>query len=116
MVEIELPDEFATLTGARERINNYERARALAYEWYCHRELISERLCRAIERGFALSHEEYSAAMALTERCRGRIGDVFGRVEILLIAGDAGRSADGPQFNGRSAISGDVDAAPSCRH
>ncbi len=100
VVEIELPDEFAALTGARERINNYERARALAYEWYCHREQISERLVRAIERGFALSHKEYSAAMALTERCRGRIGDVFDRVEILLSPATSGEAPKGLDSTG----------------
>ncbi len=100
VIEIELPDEFATLTGARERINNYERARALAYEWHYHRALISDRLCRAIERGFALSHEDYGAAMALTERCRARIGEIFGRVEILLTPATPGEAPMGLDSTG----------------
>jgi Asp-tRNA(Asn)/Glu-tRNA(Gln) amidotransferase A subunit family amidase len=100
VVETELPDEFAALTAARERINNYVRARALAYEWHHHREQISERLCRAIERGFALSHEDYSTAMALTAECRARIGDVFDDVEILLTPATPGEAPKGLDFTG----------------
>ena len=36
--EVTLPAAFAELTGARERINDYERARGLAHEWQYHRE------------------------------------------------------------------------------
>ena len=100
VIETELPDEFAALTGARERINNYERSRALAYEWHHHREQLSERLCRAIERGFALSYDDYSAAMALTEQCRARIGGIFGSVEILLTPATPGEAPKGLDSTG----------------
>jgi Asp-tRNA(Asn)/Glu-tRNA(Gln) amidotransferase A subunit family amidase len=53
MREIVLPDEFAGLrNAARETINNFERAAAMAHEWNNHRERISDRL-RSASRAVA---------------------------------------------------------------
>jgi Asp-tRNA(Asn)/Glu-tRNA(Gln) amidotransferase A subunit family amidase len=83
--EIVLPDEFAGLRfAARETINNYERAAAMAYEWSSHREAISERLRKRIELGRAMPHAEYVAALRLGEECRARLPAVFEEVDVLL--------------------------------
>ena len=72
--EIALPEEFAGLrNAARETINNYERAAAMAHEWNSHREQISERLRKRIEIGRAMPHAEYLAALRLGEDCRARL-------------------------------------------
>src|SRR6185295_15942708 len=66
--EIDLPAQFSGLrNAARETVNNYERAAAMAHEWNAHRELISERLGKRIAIGRAMSHEEYLAALRLGE-------------------------------------------------
>ena len=83
--EIELPPEFAGLrTAARETINNYERAAAMAHEWNTQRHAISERLRRRIEIGRATPHADYQAALKLGEDCRARLGDVFDGCDVLL--------------------------------
>jgi hypothetical protein len=57
MREIVLPDEFAGLrNAARETINNFERAAAMAHEWNNHRERISDRLRKRIESGRAMAY------------------------------------------------------------
>ncbi|MGE0036576.1 MAG: amidase [Xanthobacteraceae bacterium] len=83
--EIELPPEFAGLrTAARETINNYERAAAMAHEWNARRDAISERLRKRIEIGRATPHADYQAALRLGEDCRARLGDVFDGCDVLL--------------------------------
>ena len=83
--EIVLPPEFAGLRdAARETINNYERAAAMAHEWNGNRERISERLRKRIEIGRAMAHADYVAALRLGEDCRARLPDIFGDVDVLL--------------------------------
>jgi amidase len=84
--EMTLPSEFAELTPARERINNYERARALAHEWENHRALLSDRLRQSIEKGFALSFAQYRAAIDLAAKARIRIGACFEACDVILTA------------------------------
>ena len=83
--EIALPEQFAGLRhAARETINNYERAAAMAHERDTDRERISERLRKRIELGRAMPREEYVAALRLGEDCRARLPEVFGDVDVLL--------------------------------
>ena len=82
---ITLPDEFSGLRdAARETINNYERAAALAHEWTQHRDLISERLRKRIALGRALPHADYIAALRLGESCRAQLPVIFEHVDVLL--------------------------------
>jgi Asp-tRNA(Asn)/Glu-tRNA(Gln) amidotransferase A subunit family amidase len=82
---ITLPDEFDGLRdAARETINNYERAAAMAHEWTAHRDMISDRLRRRIELGRALPHADYIAALRLGESCRARLPVIFDHVDVLL--------------------------------
>jgi Asp-tRNA(Asn)/Glu-tRNA(Gln) amidotransferase A subunit family amidase len=83
--EVVLPDEFAGLrTAARETINNYERAAAMAHEWSNDRERISERLRQRIALGRAMPRAEYLAALQLGERCRAQLPAVFTDLDALL--------------------------------
>lgn len=84
--ELTLPGEFAELTPARERINNYERARGLAYEWENHRADLSDRLRQSIEKGFALPFDQYRAAAALAAKWRAKIADCFEDCDVILTA------------------------------
>jgi Asp-tRNA(Asn)/Glu-tRNA(Gln) amidotransferase A subunit family amidase len=98
MREIVLPDEFAGLrNAARETINNYERAAAMAHEWNNHRERISDKLRKRIEIGRAMPHADYVAALRLGEECRARLPAVFEEVDVLLtpcVNGEAPRGLD----------------------
>jgi Asp-tRNA(Asn)/Glu-tRNA(Gln) amidotransferase A subunit family amidase len=94
--EIALPEPFAGLRhAARETINNYERAAAMAHEWDTDRERISERLRKRIELGRAMPREEYVAALRLGEDCRARLPEVFGDVDVLLAPCTNGEPAPG---------------------
>jgi amidase len=98
--EVTLPDEFAGLTRARELINNYERARAMGYEWHNRRDLISERLRRSIQQGWETPHEEYAAALALAARCRALLDGVFGTLDLLLAPCVPGEAPSGLESTG----------------
>jgi Asp-tRNA(Asn)/Glu-tRNA(Gln) amidotransferase A subunit family amidase len=83
--EVVLPEAFAGLrNAARETINNYERAAAMAHEWTTHRDLISERLRKRIEIGRTMAHSDYLAALRLGEDCRARLPEVFAGLDVLL--------------------------------
>jgi len=83
--EIILPEEFSGLRhAARETINNYERAAAMAYEWNADRERISERLAKRIAIGRAMAHTEYVDALRLGESCRAQLPKIFGDLDVLL--------------------------------
>jgi amidase len=94
--EIELPDEFTDLrNAARETINNYERAAAMAHEWNSHRDQISERLRKRIEIGRAMPRSEYLAALWLGEDCRAQLSQVFEGIDVLLTPSANGEAPRG---------------------
>ena len=108
--EIELPEEFSGLrTAARETINNYERAAAMAHEWNTHRDAISEKLRKRIELGRATPHADYLAAIRLGEDCRARLGDVFDGCDVLLAPAVQRRGTRRPRRDRRSGLPGDLD-------
>jgi amidase len=82
--ELTLPEQFAGLTRVRELINNYERARAMGYEWHNRRGLISERLQGTLRQGWEASHADYVAALELAARCRALLDTVFGTLDLVL--------------------------------
>ncbi len=94
--EIVLPEEFSGLrNAARETINNYERAAAMAHEWNSHRDQISERLRKRIEIGRAMPRSEYLAALWLGEDCRAQLGQVFEGIDVLLTPSANGEAPRG---------------------
>jgi len=106
--DVTLPDEFSGLrNAARETINNYERAAALAQEWTESRALISERLRKRIELGRAMPHQDYVAALRLGEVCRAQLAAVFEGIDVLLapcVNGEAPRGLDDTGDPGFQAI------------
>jgi Asp-tRNA(Asn)/Glu-tRNA(Gln) amidotransferase A subunit family amidase len=94
--EVVLPSEFTGLrNAARETVNNYERAAAMACEWNIHRDQISERLRKRIEIGRAMAHGEYLAALQLGENCRAQLPHVFRDIDVLLTPTANGAAPDG---------------------
>ncbi len=82
--DIDLPDGFAAMSGAREAINNYERAQVMAYEWANHRDLIGELLRGSIEKGLEMPTRDYRAALELLRDCRARLDKVFDGIDVIL--------------------------------
>ncbi len=66
MHEIDLPDGFNALQETREIINDYERARGMAYEWQSH---------RTDERGSGAEHPQRSYDERIAQLRRIRCGD-----------------------------------------
>jgi amidase len=94
--EVALPYEFTGLrNAARETINNYERAAAMAWEWNTHRDRISERLRQRIELGRAMRHSDYLVALQLGENCRTQLPHVFQDIDVLLTPCANGEAPDG---------------------
>ena len=114
--EIALPAEFSGLrNAARETINNYERAAAMAYEWDHHREAISDRLRTRIEIGRAMPHADYVAALRLGEDCRARLPVGVRRRRRAAGAMRQRRGAARARRYRRSGLSGDLDHPPHTR-
>jgi amidase len=94
--DVVLPEEFSGLrNAARETINNYERAAAMAPEWQRDRAAISERLRKRIEIGRTMPRAEYVAALQLGEDCRARLPAVFERADVLLAPCTTGEAPRG---------------------
>ena len=102
----ELPGAFAGLTNARNLISNYERARATAFEWHNHRDLLSKPLQTAVERGFSIPYENYAAAQRLARACRAELGALFGGLDALLAPCVAGEAPVGLDSTGDHAFVG----------
>ncbi|MEO8751058.1 MAG: amidase [Casimicrobiaceae bacterium] len=97
VTDVTLPATFDDLTVARARINAYERARGMAYEWHRHREAISEPLRNTLATGFAMAPEDYWAAQALLAQCRALLSEAMKDVDVLLtpcVPGEAPRGLD----------------------
>jgi Asp-tRNA(Asn)/Glu-tRNA(Gln) amidotransferase A subunit family amidase len=104
--EIILPKRFAGLTEARDHINDYERARALAYEWAAKRDQISSRLTASLTRGHALQASDFMAALELAESCRTRLPALMRDVDMLLAPAVPGEAPRGLDFTGDPRLQG----------
>jgi len=106
LAEVDMPEAFAALSGARDTINAYERARAMAFEWHHHRELISDALAMIIDQGFDLSFESYIAAITMAEGLRAGLDRLFGANDVLLAPCVPGAAPAGLESTGDPALQG----------
>ena len=98
--EVELPRQYADLVVTREIINDFERARAMAYEWQMHSEQISGALARSIRNGLATPRERFIDALERVAVCRRLLDDVFADVDVLLTPTAQGEAPLGLGFTG----------------
>jgi Asp-tRNA(Asn)/Glu-tRNA(Gln) amidotransferase A subunit family amidase len=82
--DVELPSPCEELPKTREIINDYERARAMAWEWTTHRDEISSTLSKAIRNGLAMPRARYVEALKCVMLCRQRTAQLFDNVDVLL--------------------------------
>jgi Asp-tRNA(Asn)/Glu-tRNA(Gln) amidotransferase A subunit family amidase len=104
--EIVLPKKFAGLGAARDAINDYERARALAYEWNTKRDLISSRLSASLARGWAMEARAFVEALQLAESCRARLPTLLRDVDVLLAPSVPGEAPRGLDYTGDPRLQG----------
>jgi amidase len=100
VTELNLPPQFSDLVGTREVINDFERARGMAYEWQCHRQQISEGLAKSISNGIAMRRERYIDALKRVDGCRRLLRDVFADVDVLLTPSAQGEAPLGLHYSG----------------
>ena len=98
--EVELPRQYADLVVTREIINDFERARAMAYEWQMHSEQISGALAKSIRSGLATPRELFIDALERVAVCRRLLDDVFADVDVLLTPTAQGEAPFGLGFTG----------------
>ena len=67
----------------------------MAYEWANHRELISDLLRGAIEKGVAMPYGDYRAALELLRDCRRRLDEVFDGIDLVLAPSAHGEAPAG---------------------
>jgi len=104
--EIVLPRRFSGLAEARDKINDYERARALGYEWASKRDQISSRLSASLARGCAMQASDFMGALALAESCRARLSALTRDVDVLLAPAVPGEAPRGLDFTGDPRLQG----------
>ena len=100
MRDVALPADFADLSQAREVVNDYERARAMADEWNRHRGEISERMRRSIANGLGIPFDDYAAARRAIESCASRLDSVFEGLDALLTPSAHGVAPEGLEQTG----------------
>ncbi|NND50047.1 MAG: amidase, partial [Rhizobiales bacterium] len=104
--EIDLPGTFAGLNAAREKINAYERARLMAYEWTHHRDALSDHLRGVIGEGHAMAYDDYVAAITLGEHCRAQIPKIFSDLDLILAPAANGEAPEGLASTGDARFQG----------
>ncbi len=84
VVDVDLPADFSALGGARAIVNDYQRSRALRFEWEHQRELLSAQMQDVIRRGLTVSAAQVEGAFRRIARCRDLLAPIFERTGILI--------------------------------
>ena len=98
--EVALDAGFSDLSEARDVINSYERAQAMADEWVRHRDLLSPRMAEGIAKGLATPRDTYAKALAVTDRCRRRLAELSDTFDALLAPCVPGEAPAGIAWTG----------------
>lgn len=106
IIPVDMPSTFEALASMRNRINDYERSRVLAYHWANNRDKISAGLAKQIENGTSMAYDEYDEAITLAAEGRAQLDAVFDEVDAMLAPAVAGEAPEGldqtgdPRFQG----------------
>jgi Asp-tRNA(Asn)/Glu-tRNA(Gln) amidotransferase A subunit family amidase len=98
----ELPPGLAALADALPRIEYFELARALQYEYREHRALLSPAIASRIEQGLAQPPQEYEEALAVRERCGALVREFLRDTDLLLVPAAPGEAPRGLQRTGKA--------------
>lgn len=98
--DVDLPDGFSALQDTREIINDYERARGMAWEWQSHSDQISDGLAKSIRNGLAMDVSRYVSARQSVDELRRSMKDMFSGVDVLLTPAVNGEAPIGLAYTG----------------
>ena len=104
--EIDLPAPFSRLNAARMKIQGFERAHALTWEWNHHRDLLGEPLRDEIARGLEVSPADYVEAVRHAKTCRALITDTLSAHDALLAPAADGPAPEGLASTGNARFQG----------
>ncbi|WP_168192852.1 amidase [Undibacter mobilis] len=82
--DVALPPPCEGLPRTREIINDYERARGMAWEWNTHADKITDALGKSIRNGLVIPRAQYIEALEQVALCRHRVAALFTDVDVLL--------------------------------
>lgn len=95
LTEVVLPEPFTRLQDAQLLIHRTEAAQVLGAIRRDHPDEVSAEFRAMIDAGAATSDEDYAAARALQEECKGLLPAVFADVDLLLAPGAPGAAPEG---------------------
>ncbi len=81
---VALTPAFEQLHEAHAVIMQYEAARATAWEYRVHGDLLSPAYHQRMRAGLAIPHERYEAALRQAESGRQDFADVWGELDVLI--------------------------------
>ncbi|HTP94562.1 MAG TPA: amidase [Burkholderiales bacterium] len=100
VIDVTLPVRFAGLVAAHMDVLNFDGARALAYEWICHRERLSPRLAEVLQAGMQCSAQRFDASLATARGCRDMLDEVFADCDVLIAPSAPGEAPAGLESTG----------------
>jgi Asp-tRNA(Asn)/Glu-tRNA(Gln) amidotransferase A subunit family amidase len=100
--EATLPPAADALFDAQGLIMDFEAARALAWEQAHHRDAISATLRTRLERGWAVSREQYDGARQTARDARRQFADLMRGFDLLLTPSARGEAPQGLSSTGDS--------------
>jgi len=100
--DAELPPAVEALFEAQGLIMDFEAARALAWEQENHRDAISATLRTRLERGWAVSREQYDGARQTAREARRQFADLMRDFDLLLTPSAKGEAPLGHASTGDS--------------
>lgn len=98
--ELNVPPSWDDALDAHLTLACFEIAKAFAYEWVEHGDLISESLAPMIERGEATSPADYYAARKAGAEARAELVGVLCRYDALLTPTQPGEAPEGLGWTG----------------
>jgi Asp-tRNA(Asn)/Glu-tRNA(Gln) amidotransferase A subunit family amidase len=105
VAEVTLPPLLEDAYEAQFTIQDYETFRALAFEYDRHRDMIGKQLRQQLDRGAAISADEYDAARRTASRGRQVLADTMAAHDVILTPSAPGAAPHGlgstgdPMFN-----------------
>jgi Asp-tRNA(Asn)/Glu-tRNA(Gln) amidotransferase A subunit family amidase len=95
IADLHLPEEFDALAETQKLIMAYDAARDLAYEEVAFRSRLSPQILELIDRGRAVSREDYAQAQHRAAEARLRARSLFDRCDVILAPAAPGEAPPG---------------------
>ncbi len=100
VVDVQLPEPFATALEAHDVVMTYESRGMLAFECDRHWDRLSPALQDVMKRGMNHDWPAYQSALANRRACRKSLADAFQDVDVLLTPSALGEAPKGLSFTG----------------